>query len=254
MTKTKEQQIEDALWYLERPGQAVGDEEKAINILASIARGKKGGAKLVKDIRESKPTLDLSTVPWSSLYGLELAIVIGHEPGAGAEGERVWNKKTAAFMKRILERHGAKVIIFEHKWRAYTRRQNVTMARIEAVLPDCFIVWELHYDGYKPRPEASGHHFKYRGAKMLAVYTQQGFSNQYPQSKARNSYGHGAGLHHCTSGDGAGFLQKAPGWAILTEPFFITNPAEKAFFKDKHEDIAMIYCIAAARFAKLKGK
>ena len=248
--RTKMQQVEDALWYLKKPGQSREDENKAIGILSALARGKKGGAELVEKIQNSKPTLDLSSVPWGSLKGLEIAVVIGHEPGGGASGERAWNKKCGAMMKRTLEKHGAKVLLYEHKIRAYGARQDAMRAAVKAALPNCFMVWELHYDGYKPRPAASGHHFKYLGAKDLARLTQEEFSNQYPQSRARFSNG----LHHCESGNGAGFLKKSPGWAILTEPFFVTNPAEKEFFKNRWGEISEIYCMSAARFAKLKGK
>ena len=53
--------------------------------------------------------------------------------------------------------------------------------------------------------------------------------------------------------NGAGFLRNARGWACLVEPFFITNPAEKAFFAARHAELAEVYCIGLARFAYLKG-
>ena len=248
--KTLKQQIEDALWYLERPGQTEDDETKAIEILATIARGKKNGEKLVKAIQESEtPNERLHKTPWLSLEGLEIAVVPGHEPGGGAQGERTYNKKVGRFMKAILELHGAKVFYYEHKLKSYGARQRAMKKAVKGALPDCFIVFELHYDGYG-KPVPSGHHFKYRGAKELAVFTNEEFENRFPQSRAR----YDNGLHHCTSGDGSGFLRESPGWAILTEPFFITNPAEKVFFKGREEEIAEIYCVAAARFAKFKGK
>lgn len=250
MSKTIKQQIEDALWYLKKPGQSQEDENKAIEILSDIARGRKGGAALVETIEQAKPAFDTSGVPWGSLKGAELVIVIGHEPGGGAVGERTWNKKCAKHMKHILEIYGAKVFIYEHKLKSYGARQDAMAHWVRQNVPNCFIVWELHYDGYKPKPSAAGHHFKYRGAEKLAVFTQEEFSSRYPQSRPRFSNG----IHHATSGNGAGFLRKAPAWALLTEPFFITNPAEKAFFKDRHGEVALVYCVAAARFAQYKGK
>ena len=252
--KTVRQQIEDALWYLERPGHFTHHKSRAIEILSSIARGSKRGKELVDAIRASPPEgFSDASVPWGSLKGVEIAVIPGHQPGGGAQGERIYNKKVARFMQSICESKGATIFYYEHKIRAYGARQDDMRTAVKAALPNCFMVHELHYDGYKPRPEAAGHHFKYRGAKKLAQFTQEEFLSHFPQSHAR-SWNAAPGLHHCTSGNGAGFLKKAPGWAILTEPFFITNPAERAFFKGREEELALIYCIGAARFANYKGK
>lgn len=249
--KTIKQQVADALYYLERPGQAPGDEAKAIEILSHIARGKKGGAALVKAIRESKPTIDLSGVPWKSLKGLVLVIGIGHEPGGGTSGERTWNIKLAKIMKGILEEYGAIVHLYYHKVKSYTTRQKRFADFCKKV--KAFLCWELHYDAFA-KASANGHHFKYLGAKKFASFTQEEFSQRFPQSVARNSYGDGPGLHHATRGAGAGFLRKMPCWAMLPEPFFNSNPAERAFFKPKLNEIAFVYCVGAARFAQSQGK
>jgi len=79
--KTIKQQVEDALWYLNRPGQSPQDEAKAIEILSHIARGRNQGPALVKAIKEATPALqDPDDVPWGSLDGLELVIAVGHQP------------------------------------------------------------------------------------------------------------------------------------------------------------------------------
>jgi N-acetylmuramoyl-L-alanine amidase len=249
--KTLRQQVADALWYLERPGQSPGDEAKAIEILGTVARGRKGGDELVKKIRESEPTINPSGVPWQSLKGLVLVIGIGHEAGGGASGERTWNTKVAKVMKGILESHGAIAHIYFHKVKSYTLRQNRFAAFCKKV--GAFLCWELHYDAFT-KASANGHHFKYRGAKKFAVFTQEEFSQHYPQSVARNSYGDGPGLHHALKGNGSGFLKKMPCWAMLPEPFFNSNPAERAFFKPKINEIAFVYCIGATRFAQSEGK
>lgn len=245
------QQIEDALYYLERPGQAPGDEEKAINILSHIARGKKGGAALVKAIRESKPNTSTGLTAWKSLKGLVLVIGIGHEPGGGASGERAWNIKLARAMGTLLESYGATVHIYFHKVKNYRVRQERFAEFCEEV--GAWACWELHYDAVK-NPAARGHHFKFRGARELAVFTQEEWSNRFPQSVARNSYGDGPGLHHATSGNGSGFLHRMPCWAMLPEPFFNSNPAERAFYKSLIDEIAFVYCLGMARFAQFKRK
>ena len=162
--RTKEQQIQDALWYLKKPGQFPEDEAKAIKILSDIAFGKKKSAKIIQQI-EAADQLAPTDVPWGALNGKLIAVVVGHEPGGGAQGERVYNKKVGAHMKALLGKHGAQVWYYEHKTRAYSKR----MAEMKAAMPKCFAAIELHYDGYAPRPAASGHHFQYRGAKELAA-------------------------------------------------------------------------------------
>ena len=183
----------------------------------------------------------------SSLNGVEVAIVIGHEPDGGAEGEREYNKRVAFHMSQMLRAAGAKVFYYEHTLKPYGARQKAMRKALRQSVPNCFIVWELHYDGYNDRSVA-GHHFKYRGAKELAEFTQREFANRFPKSRAR----YDAGLHHCTSGSGAGFLKAATGWAILPEPFFITNDDEAKFFEGKEKEIAEIYCIGGAKFTQLK--
>ena len=252
--KTKIQQIEDALWYLERPGQSPGDEAKAIEILSHIARGRKGGAELVKAIQTATPaSQDPDDVPWQSLESLVLVIAVGHQPGGGTSGERTWNTKLAKAMKTLLESHGATVHIYFHKLKSYGARQRALAAWIRKNAKSAFLCWELHYDAVK-NPAANGHHFKYRGAKEWAVFTQEEWSQQYPQSVARNSYGDGPGLHYALSGNGSGFLEEMPCWALLMEPFFNSNPAERTFYKPRIDEIAFVYCVGAARFAQFKGK
>ena len=188
--------------------------------------------------------------PWGSLRDKQIAIVVGHQPGGGAVGERSYNKKVANHMRSILATYGAEVFVYEHSIKSYGARQRAMKAAVAEALPECFVVFELHYDGYLPRPSAAGHHFKYRGAEALAKFTQQEWVRRFPRSRPRFD----KGIHHCTSGNGSGFLREAPGWAILTEPFFITNAAEKAFFANRHREIANVYCHGAARFAELKER
>jgi len=247
--KTIQQQIEDALWYLERPGQSPGDEAKAIEILAHIARGKQEGPKLIEAIRSSNPAANDKNSVWQSLKGRVLVVAVGHEPGGGTTGERAWNTKLAQAMKALLESKGAIVHVYFHKLKSYGARQRALAGWIKANVPEAFICWELHYDAVSNKT-VSGHHFKHLGAKELAQFTQEEWVANYPQSRPR----YDGGLHHATNGNGSGFLSAMPCWAILTEPFFNSNPAEAAFFKPRIEEIAQIYCIAAARFAKFKGK
>jgi N-acetylmuramoyl-L-alanine amidase len=68
---------------------------------------------------------------------------------------------------------------------------------------------------------------------------------RFPASKPRQD----KGIYHTPTGDGAGFLRKAPGFAILTEPFFHSNPDENRFFADKHMSVAKVYCAAISAFA-----
>ena len=241
--KALEQQVRDALYYLKKPGQNPADEAKAIEILSHVAFGKKEAKAKMKAISKA----GASTLPKrSGLKGKQIGIVVGHEPGGGASGERTYQKIVGKHMVEILEAEGAKVFYYEHKLKSYGARQRAMKVAVKNALPDCWSVIELHYDGYKPSPSASGHHFQYRGAKVLASAIRDEFQKRYPQSKAREDNG----IKHNPKGNGAGFLRESPGWACLVEPYFITNPGEKVFFKDKHRDLAEVYCIGLSKFAR----
>jgi len=260
--KTKIQQVADALYYLNKDGTSPEDEAKAIKILTSVVRSSlpEITSRQLADITKvpEKRTIQFGEFSW--MLGKEIAIVIGHERPkkakngqkgwghGGAKGERVYQLKVAKIMKRILEEMGAKVLIYQHRLRAYGARQDAMRAAVKNKLPNCSVCIELHYDGYKPRPAASGYHFQYLGAKKLASAIRDRFKAKFPHKRPR---GDGrSGIMKNTRKNGAGFLRKSPAWAVLVEPFFITNPAEKSFFSDKHEELAEIYCLGISDFIK----
>jgi len=247
--KTLKQQIEDSLWYLKHTNPTEEHFEKGVQILEAIV-GKKRAKDLAPKFVNTQPlpineALDVQ----EHLMGKTVVVIRGHEPGGGAKGERSFNKKVQGHMIEIYESWGVKVLTYEHKMRNYRIRQDQMRAWILKNAPEAFICHELHYDAYNPRPTASGHHFQYLGAEELARFTADEFQRRFPQSYAR----HNKGILKNTNRNGSGFLRKCPCWAILTEPFFITNPSEDSFFKDKHYELAEIYCIGAARFAKFKA-
>ncbi len=243
MSKSLKDQVADALWYLKKPGTSPDDEAKAIDILSSIAFSKpKASVELKKIQKASLPSIK------GSLKGIEIALVIGHEPGGGASGERSWNIKCAKFLKRKLEKRGASVIIYYHKIRSYSARQNAMRSAVKRLQPNNKICIEFHYDAVSSK-YPNGHHFQYVSTKgkLLASAFRDQWQKRYPQSRTRRG---STGIYKNTKGNGAGFLKKAPGYATLLEPFFRSNPAEWAFFKDKHEEVSSVYDAAIVQFSK----
>lgn len=177
------------------------------------------------------------------LKGKQIAVIVGHQPGGGAAGEREFNKEVAEHMKGILEDLGADVFYYQHKLKSYGARQRAMAAAVKSEQPSSDVCIELHYDAVS-YPGPAGHHFQYRGAKKLAEAIRDEFQKAYPDSKPRRDNG----IMHNTSDNGSGFLKAAPGWACLTEPFFRSNPEEWEFFKDKQREIAEVYCRGIARF------
>jgi N-acetylmuramoyl-L-alanine amidase len=165
----------------------------------------------------------------------EIALVVGHTPHAGAEGEWEWNKVCANAMKAELEAMGAKVYLHMHTIKSYGARQDEMARCVKRELPDCKAVIELHYNAYDEE-QANGHEFLYNATPALSEALQKRFSEAYPWSVARSG-----GVKQRSSGDGAGFLIKAPAASCITEPFFVTNGKEEEFFRAREERVASIY-------------
>lgn len=185
----------------------------------------------------------------SDLFGRKIAIVVGHEPGGGAQDERTYNKRVAAEMHKLLTKAGAKPMVFEHRFAAYGLRQNDTMNRIAESMGKPFVTIELHFDAVA-NTKAKGHHFQYLGAKRLAEAIRDRFEyymdDVAPFESPRR---YDEGLYRNTRSNGSGFLRKSTGWACLVEPFFRSHPQSWHFWKDRAEDLAWIYCMGINDFA-----
>jgi N-acetylmuramoyl-L-alanine amidase len=177
-----------------------------------------------------------------NLYNREVALVVGHTPHAGAEGEWDWNTTVAAFMVVELESLGIEVYSHKHTIQSYGARQDEMAKKVKYHLPNCEVVIELHYNAYS-KSSANGHEFLFNATPSLSAALQKRFSNEYPWSVARSG-----GVKQRSSGDGAGFLIKAPAASCITEPFFITNPKEKEFFEGLAEEVAGIYVLGICDF------
>lgn len=254
MNKTLEQRIKDALWYLNKPGVNILDEKKAIDILSSIAfkdsTSPKKEIEKIQGAEDPKVVNDLDDLG-SYIKGKEVAVIIGHQPGGGAKGERTYNKKVGLRMKEFLESFGAKVFLYEHRTKSYGKRQKEMKEAVNKAQPNNFVCIELHYDAVSYN-SAKGHHFQYRGAFKLAFFIADTFQGYFPHSQKRGDNKSGTKLNR--TGNGSGFLKEAPGWATLVEPYFISNDAEAEFYKDKYNDIADIYSIGIMKFAKHHAK
>lgn len=245
--RSVQQQVRDALWYLRRPGQAPEDEARAIAILEAVA----GESGLVGRIEEARvPGAAGLAARLRPVRGSSFAVAPGHEPGGGAPGERGWNVRCAKALARLLVASGARVYYYEHREKEYARRQAEFAAAVEREVPGCLAVVELHYDDVPDAPAAAGHCFQYRGSRELAECMRDAWQARFPNSRPR----HDNGILRNLTGNGSGFLRMAPGWACLTEPYFRSNPAEWAFYKDRAEEVAEVYALGLAGFAKFKNK
>lgn len=179
----------------------------------------------------------------NNLKGKNIAIIVGHEPGGGAEGERAYNLALSVIMRNILTGHGAEVCIHHHHASAYGRRMREMKEAINQIMPDCDVCVELHFNGYH-KESAHGHEFMYRGSRKLAEAFRDEFQASFPWSTARADNG----IRHAPTGNGAGFLKQAPAWAVLVEPFFGSNHKESEYFMGRQTCLAETYIKGLDKF------
>jgi len=174
----------------------------------------------------------------------QIAIVVGHEPCGGAEGEREYNIIVAKHLKKMLEDAGFDIYQHMHTVKPYGLRQTIMANAVKSAQPQNIICVELHYNDVDI-PQPHGHQFHYNAAKVLAQTFAKHWKKSFPGSKPRQD----AGTYHTPTGDGAGFLRKSPGMACLVEPFFRSNPGEWTFFRNKHKEVAAAYAAAIVEYA-----
>jgi N-acetylmuramoyl-L-alanine amidase len=179
----------------------------------------------------------------SKLQNKQIALVVGHERGGGAAGERSYNLALAIIMRDILEERCAAVYVHKHHEKSYGVRQDEMRAAVKEALPDCACCIELHYNSYES-PNAQGHEFFYRGCKRIAECFRDRFQEDFPWSRGRQSNG----IMKQITGNGSGFLRKAPAWACLVEPFFESNAKEREYFMGHQAKLATSYCNAIEDF------
>ena len=233
-----EQKIKDSLSYLNKVKSKDSNFLRGVQILRSIFSSKSKHPE-IENLR-----LQISALAHYA-EGKGLAIIIGHEKFGGAKGEWSYNQLVATHIDIICSEFGIDNYTHTHKLKAYTARQKAMAEAVKKNQPSNFVCTELHYDAVDDAT-VNGHHYQYRGAKDLAQHATDIHSETFPQSKKRQS----AGIKYNVKGNGAGFLRISPGWAMLTEPFFITNKNEAEFYKNKHKTIALMNVLAFLRFCK----
>lgn len=201
-------------------------------------------------VKAKAQPLTTSGVDFTTLKGKVISIFIGHQPGGGARGERNYNKRVAFFMAEYLEKCGATVEIFEHRFTSYTKRQKDTIGRMKkAMNPDADVCTELHYDDVD-NENVSGHHYQYLGHPELAIAHRdrlEAFLASHGRTSKRR---YSDGIYKNKSGNGSGFLKLTPCPACLTEPFMRSNPDDWEFWKGKHAEMALINVEALAIYFK----
>jgi N-acetylmuramoyl-L-alanine amidase len=177
------------------------------------------------------------------LFNRRVCLVIGHEPGGGAEGERKWNLKLAVRMVEILEAQGAEVFVYEHRSQAYSRRCAEMRSGVLKHFPGAEVVLLLHYNAVDYE-EAHGHEFHYRESRGLASAMRDAWQLFAPWSRARRSNG----IFENRSGRGSGMIKASPAPCCLCEPFFVSNPAERERFVDDVDGVARAYVEGLRRY------
>lgn len=220
-------------WY------AKNDPRDFDNLIRLIQEEKaRGGAYKAKAEVEERPAIQ--GLP---LEGKNVCLVVGHEPGGGAKGERVWNTKVAKILAKKLEAKGCEVFIYMHRTRAYTQRCREMRAGVKKHMPDADCVLLMHYNSVD-YPGAEGHEFHYYGVRSFASELRDSWQKKFPWSRARQDNG----ILQNRNGRGSKMLKFAPAPACLTEPFFNSNPKELAALNDAHEEVADCYDEAITNF------
>ena len=178
-----------------------------------------------------------------NLKDKNIAIIVGHEPGGGAAGERSYNAALAVIMRDTLRKHGANVYLHQHHTKGYGQRMREMRAAILSKMPHCDACIELHFNSYY-KESAHGHEFMFRGSRSLAEAFRDEFQLSFPNSTPRADNG----IRHSPTGRGAGFLKQAPAWAVLVEPFFGSNHDESQFFMGRQTCLAETYCRGLNKF------
>jgi len=168
------------------------------------------------------------------LEGKRVGLVIGHEPGGGAKGEREWNLAVAEILAEKLSERGAIVLTYQHKTRAYSQRCAEMRTALIGEDLDCILL--MHYNSFS-KASAHGHEFHYRSFPGLASSIRDAWQARYPWSHPRQDNG----ILKNVNANGSGMIRIAPAPACLTEPFFESNPQERELLIDDHEGAASAY-------------
>jgi len=195
-----------------------------------------GIRKLIDEAQHGSGAAASLVTSTKDLLGKNVCLVIGHEPGGGARGERAWNIKVAKILAKSLEARGAKVLIYYHKTRDYENRCYEMRAGVRKHMPGADAVLLMHYNSVS-NPKTTGHHFQYRGAKVFAECMRDAWQKHFPWSEADRSNG----IYHNTNDPGSLMLKLAPSWACLTEPFFESSPYERKKLINDHAGAAKAY-------------
>ena len=170
-------------------------------------------------------------------------LVIGHEPGGGARGERAWNIKVADSLKCKLKCLGIDSIIYEHRTKSYHKRCLEMRDCAKIHNPDCVLL--MHYNSFSDS-SANGHEFHYRSFPHFAKAIRDAWQERYPWSRPRQNNG----ILKNVSGRGSSMIRLAPAPACLTEPFFESNSKERSILIDDFHGVAEVYAKGIFNFLK----
>lgn len=186
---------------------------------------------------------------------MKVALCIGHsrrvlgkpEGGAVSVGdvtEYEYNSEVAGYLEEELNKVGIKTAIFDvYGGSSYGAAMDDVARKVRSFGADIAI--ELHFNA-SSSPHSKGYEFlcwhKSNGGKRLATILLSEFGREFPAMSAR-------GVKECNDDSrGASFLKKTHCVAVITEPFFGSNPVEWGHFAGAHERVAEAYANAIVKY------
>jgi len=154
---------------------------------------------------------------------IEVFLVVGHA-GDGATGEQAYCKRLAIAVSMSLSAMGVRSFTHHHTIVSYGARQDAMADACRRIAPKAKVCVELHCNAYDGT--ASGSECLYNASPKLAEDIQANMTHSFPQFADR-------GVKQRSSGNGSGFLIKAPCASVITESFFIDNREQREYF-DTH--------------------
>ena len=161
---------------------------------------------------------------------MKVAAVIGHDQlDGGAYSKTLKTNEFDLFLKFCEEYLQDILHVFTHeKGKGYGERQDLMKVRTS----EYDLVLEFHFNSFNGEAE---------GVEALYYPSNENtrkISEKYCQLVHDSMGIKIRGAKPRGSGDGAGFLKKTRGWAIILEPFFGDNPEDCAKFdKEKYRDV-----------------
>jgi len=184
----------------------------------------------IEDAMEEEATPDPVKRPLIPLPGqdYDVFIMAGHA-GDGATHEEEYCGGLVIQVVEALQDMGYRSYVHVHTIKPYGTRQDVMAATCKSVAPHARVAVELHANAHNGF--VAGHESLYANTPALATAIEDAMDVSFPDKPSR-------GIKQRLTGNGSGFLRKAPCPAVIVEPFFIDNNSEYIYFKQYKAKLA----------------